>query len=100
MVGRAALGNPWIFQQIEHYLNTGRRLEKPNPTEVQQTLVAHINGLYALYGELQGLRIARKHVGWYCQHLQNGEQLRSQFNKLDNPAAQQALIKHYFTTLV
>ncbi|WP_096777563.1 tRNA dihydrouridine synthase DusB [Thiomicrospira microaerophila] len=100
MIGRAALGNPWIFQQVRYYLETGTHLEKPCFNHIKAILLEHLDGLYALYGELQGLRIARKHTGWYCQHLNEGEKLRRAFNQLDNPAAQQALIEHFFANLV
>ncbi|WP_353957011.1 tRNA dihydrouridine synthase DusB [Thiomicrospira sp. R3] len=100
MIGRAALGNPWIFQQIAYYLKTGNQLEKPNHDEIKRCLLEHLNGLYALYGKLQGKRIARKHLGWYSQHLKNGEQLRRAFNQLDSSAGQLALVEQFFANLV
>lgn len=100
MIGRAALGNPWIFHQIAYYLKTGDQLEKPNHDEIKQCLLEHLSGLYTLYGELQGKRIARKHLGWYSQHLQNGEQLRRAFNQLDSSAEQLTLIEQFFANLV
>lgn len=96
MVGRAALGNPWLFKQIDHYLQTGQLLAEPPPTERQTVIMQHLEGLYALYGEHQGLRIARKHLGWYAKHLPQGEVLRKAFNLAESAQAQCDLIRHFF----
>ena len=69
LIGRAAQGRPWIFREIEHYLRTGSALPEPGQAEVGDILLEHLRGLYALYGSHRGIRIARKHIGWYCvQH--------------------------------
>lgn len=65
MIGRAAQGNPWIFQSINHFLKTGETLPLPDKNEVKQTMIHHIQSLHQFYGEYMGLRIARKHLGWY-----------------------------------
>jgi len=65
MLGRAAQGNPWIFAQIEHFLKTGCHLLPPQFEEVKRTLCAHIAALHAFYGAERGIKIARKHIGWY-----------------------------------
>ncbi|HEY2625001.1 MAG TPA: tRNA dihydrouridine synthase DusB, partial [Dyella sp.] len=67
MVGRGAQGRPWIFREIAHYLATGETLPEPTPQDVCAILVHHLEQLYAFYGELQGVRIARKHLGWYAK---------------------------------
>lgn len=92
MVGRAAQGNPWIFQQIEHFLHTGQPAPEPTEQEREAVLIEHLAGLYELYGEQAGVRIARKHVGWYLQTRPNGLQWRQQFNALENASAQKQLI--------
>jgi tRNA-dihydrouridine synthase B len=66
-IGRAAQGNPWIFQQINHFLNTGDLLTPPKRDEVLSVLTQHIGALHAFYGEYMGVRIARKHLGWYLK---------------------------------
>ncbi|MBD3821354.1 MAG: tRNA dihydrouridine synthase DusB [Thiotrichales bacterium] len=96
MIGRAAQGNPWLFKQISHYLDTQTLLEKPSLTEIEAIVMQHLNGLYQLYGETQGHRIARKHIGWYSQHLTNGTELRKQFNQLSSAQAQLELVKEFF----
>lgn len=65
MIGRAAQGNPWIFREINHYLKTGENLNRPLLSEVRSTLIGHIKALHQFYGDYMGVRIARKHLGWY-----------------------------------
>lgn len=100
MIGRAAQGYPWIFREINHYLKTGHKLDRPSIKEFNQTLMQHVLGLHQLYGETLGVRIARKHIGWYGQHLPQGEMLRKQFNQLTCPETQLELIEGYFSRLL
>jgi len=67
MIGRAAQGRPWIFREIAHFLATGERLPPPSLAEVRDLLLGHLEQLHAFYGEQQGVRIARKHLGWYIK---------------------------------
>jgi tRNA-dihydrouridine synthase B len=67
LIGRAAQGRPWIFREIAHYLQTGQELAPPSAGEVCSILVEHLENLYAFYGEQAGVRIARKHLGWYAK---------------------------------
>ena len=67
MIGRAALGRPWIFREISHYLATGERMASPSRFEVRRWLLEHVDALHAFYGERRGVRVARKHIQWYCQ---------------------------------
>lgn len=99
MLGRAALGNPWIFEQIDYFLKTERHLSRPAIEEIQQVMLQHLNGLYELYGEYTGVRVARKHVGWYSQHLQTGEVLRSRVNKTETVKGQLLVIEDYFNSI-
>ena len=64
MVGRAAQSKPWIFRQINHYLETGLELDEPDLTTRRSWLLQHLQNLYEFYGEFQGIRIARKHINW------------------------------------
>ncbi len=99
MLGRVALGNPWIFNEINHFLKTGTHLLRPRVEEIQQVMLQHLNGLYELYGEYTGVRVARKHVGWYCKHLQSGEILRSRLNKTETVKNQLFVIENYFNSI-
>jgi tRNA-dihydrouridine synthase B len=85
MIGRSAQGNPWIFEQIDHYLRTNESAKKPEISIVKNTLINHVKSLHKFYGEFMGLRIARKHVGWYLDTSFSELQLKRQFNKLDIP---------------
>ncbi|NVJ66502.1 MAG: tRNA dihydrouridine synthase DusB [Gammaproteobacteria bacterium] len=96
MIGRAAQGKPWIFREIWHYLQTGEHLAAPSWQEIQQILLQHIQGLYQLYGEVMGPRIARKHVSWYLQEQADGKAFRRTFNKIEDGATQIKTLNHYF----
>lgn len=96
MIGRASQGYPWIFRDIIHYLNHGEICEPPSLQAFHTMMERHLLGLYQLYGEQHGVRIARKHVGWYCQHLPQGQQLRRAFNQLNCHQAQVEQIHGYF----
>lgn len=65
MVGRGAHGRPWLFQQINHYLATGELLPEPDAETIRDTVLGHLESLYDFYGEVQGVRVARKHLRWY-----------------------------------
>ncbi len=96
MIGRAAQGNPWIFREILHYLETGMLLPPPSLTEIKNTLVCHLHNLYKFYGEFLGVRIARKHIGWYCKHQDNSRIFRSRINQAESISAQLDIIEKYF----
>lgn len=100
MIGRAAQGNPWIFAQINHYLNTGERLPARPLQEVCQVLLRHMNQLYELYGEFRGVLIARKHVGWYTGNLEEAETLKKSFNQLTSADQQLYNVRNYFESLI
>lgn len=99
MIGRAAQGRPWIFNEIRHYLETGTRLAPPGLDRIRQLLLGHLGELHQFYGEFMGLRIARKHVAWYCQSLPDARAFRDCFNQQDSPDAQQDAIYQYFYQL-
>ena len=68
MIGRAAQQQPWIFNRIEHYLETGQTANEPTDQQKQKWLLSHLENLYAFYGEFQGVQIARKHINWQLGH--------------------------------
>ena len=97
MMGRAAQGNPWIFKQINHFLKTGKQLEKPQDRELQSTLQDHLEQLYSFYGNVSGVRIARKHIGWYLNHLNSiSLETRNKINQAQCPNQQRELINSAF----
>jgi tRNA-dihydrouridine synthase B len=99
MIGRAAQGRPWLFRQIAHYLATGEELPEADCAERQQVLLEHLEGLYSLYGCEQGVRVARKHIGWSVRALPGGDALRSAVNRIDAAEAQRAAVNDYFQRL-
>jgi len=76
MIGRAAHGRPWIFRQFLSFLNEGQIISPPAPAEMRAVALEHLQGIYALYGEELGVRVARKHIGWYVRGLPGGEAFR------------------------
>jgi tRNA-dihydrouridine synthase B len=96
MIGRAAQGRPWIFREMAHYLATGRHLPAPHPGEVRDILVNHLRNLYAFYGDTLGVRVGRKHIGWYSKGLTGGATFRHAINQVEGPAAQIAMIDDFF----
>jgi len=73
MVGRGAQGDPWIFREIEHFLKQGSYLAKPDNLEFTETILDHIAAIHQFYGDYLGVRIARKHIGWYFKKTQNSQ---------------------------
>lgn len=96
MIGRAAQGNPWIFREISHFLATGERLPPPPLEEVRDTLLEHLEHLYAFYGEPLGVRVARKHICWYSKGLRGGAVFRDRINRVEDAAAQRAVVREFF----
>ena len=99
MVGRAAQGRPWIFREIGHFLETGDYLPQPMVTEVRELLLEHLQDHYALYGELTGVRSARKHIAWYVRSLPGGNALRQHINTIDDSQVQWQAVADYFDHL-
>ena len=99
LVGRAAQGRPWIFREIAHYLRTGETLPEPTLAEVRDILLAHLRHLHAFYGEVSGVRIARKHLGWYAKDRPENAAFRAVVNRAETAGAQIALTREYFDRL-
>ena len=96
MIGRAAQGNPWIFSQIKHYLETGSELQPPAAAEKADVLKWHLQNLYELYGEYSGVRIARKHIAWYCKGKKHAAEFRSNVYKLESTTEQLDQVDAFF----
>ena len=96
LIGRAAQGRPWIFREVDHFLRTGQLLPAPEMTEVERILLEHLTALHTFYGEVLGVRIARKHVGWYLATLPGAKEFRAHFNRLEDTEAQCANVQAFF----
>lgn len=114
MIGRAAQGRPWIFREIAHFLASGERLTPPTPAEIAAILLEHLAELHAFHGEGQGVRIARKHLGWYLRQVEQAGSdaagdghpnrsphaaFRALINGVDDAQAQLRLTRDYFAAL-
>lgn len=109
MIGRGAQGNPWLFREINYFLEQGKALAKPTPTEFCTIVLEHVRALHEFYGGQQGTKIARKHVGWYLQkqesfrcadhpHLDQG--YRQSFNRIECAQEQCDSLQSYFETYI
>jgi tRNA-dihydrouridine synthase B len=96
MIGRPAQGRPWIFQEIQHFLETGTAMPALPLKEVKGILLGHVQALHQFYGEYLGPRIARKHVGWYLNTHGQAHGFRRTFNTLESASLQLEALEGYF----
>jgi tRNA-dihydrouridine synthase B len=99
MIGRAAQGRPWIFREIEHFLNTGEHLPPPLVAEIRSVLIEHLHELYMFYGSETGVKVARKHISWYTKGLQGSAAFRRTMNQLASCEEQFAAVGAFFSEL-
>ena len=99
MIGRAAQGQPWIFRDIATFLTTGTLLPAPATTEVRAIMRAHLRKLYAFHGEVTGVRIARKHIGWYAAGRTQAQALRQAVMCAETAETQMRAVETYFDAL-
>lgn len=96
MIGRAAQGRPWIFKAIHHYLKTKEILPEPSLEETRDMLLGHLRCLYGFYGEHIGVRVARKHIGWYSKGQRGGAVFRQKVNAVEDVQEQWTLVADFF----
>jgi len=111
MIGRGALGRPWIFRQINEFLSVNKESKGLNPDcskngqqgfetlpaeAVRDIILSHLDELHRLHGESRGVRIGRKHLTWYCKYLQGAEEYRNAVVRVENAADQLQLTKAFF----
>ncbi len=99
MIGRAAQGRPWIFREIEYFLKTGAHLPPPRVQEIHQVLMQHLEDLFDFYGEETGVKVARKHIGWYTKGLVGSAHFRHGLMQLQSSGEQIQTIDHFFGEL-
>ncbi len=100
MIGRAAQGRPWIFNEIHHFITKQQKLNEPSAQSIKNILLSHLENLYDFYGSDRGTYIARKHVSWYSKGQRESNHFRKHFNTLANPDAQLESIIEYFDHLI
>ena len=100
MIGRAALGNPWLFRSVEGLIEHGSNVQMPDLREKCAQILQHISELHRFDGCQKGYRIARKHVAWYLQGIQPDSVFRQTFNAITEPAAQLAVLEEFLNSLL
>jgi tRNA-dihydrouridine synthase B len=96
MVGRGAYGKPWFLKQVIEFLRTGQKLPNPSLKEQLHTVLEHYQAMLSHYGVEAGLRIARKHLGWYSKGLPGSAEFRTRVNQIDEPNAVMALVHDFY----
>jgi tRNA-dihydrouridine synthase B len=99
MIGRAAQGRPWIFREIEAALAGEPLPVGPDHAEARDIMLAHLRDLYDFYGPEAGVRIARKHIGWYCRERPQAQAFRQSAMQVDSAEGQLARVREYFDAL-
>lgn len=100
MIGRGAYGRPWFLAQVMHFLRTGERLPDPSPAERFAIVLEHYEAMLSHYGTDTGLRVARKHLGWYCKGFAGAAELRGRLMTLGDPAAVRAALRAAWSALI
>jgi tRNA-dihydrouridine synthase B len=96
MIGRGAYGRPWFLNQAIHYLRTGERLPDPSLAEQYAIVRAHFEAMLSHYGQETGVRMARKHMGWYSKGLPASAEFRAAVNRETEPAKVRAMLAAFF----
>ena len=97
MIGRGAQGRPWFFRELDFFRQTGRRIAPLEKSSVRDIMLGHLDDLYQFYGETTGVRVARKHLSWYCAGLTNSGNFRSRVIRVDSASEQMRLTRKYFS---
>jgi tRNA-dihydrouridine synthase B len=100
MIGRAAQGRPWIFDEVNFFLREGRLREDLAPEKVRDIMRAHLEDLYSFYGDDTGVRVARKHLSWYFRQHPGQEALRDRLVRIETPDEQLATLLERYDTRV
>jgi tRNA-dihydrouridine synthase B len=100
MIGRGSYGRPWFLRQVIHYLRTRERLPAPSLAQQLATVLAHYEAMLAHYGVAVGVRIARKHLGWYSKGLPGSAEFRAAVNRSENVAEVKGMIRSFFEPLI
>ena len=96
MIGRGAYGRPWFLNQAIHYLRTGERLADPSLAEQYAIVRAHFEAMLSHYGQETGVRMSRKHMGWYSKGLPASAEFRAAVNRETEPAKVRAMLAAFF----
>ena len=97
MIGRGTQGRPWIFRELNYFYKTGKEAPPLAKTELRDIMLGHLNDMHQFYGDTTGVRMARKHLAWYCTSLEKSEEFRSQVVRVDSASGQIRLTREYFS---
>ena len=100
MIGRGAYGRPWLLGQVMHWWRTGEGLADPGMDEQHATLVEHYRAMLDHYGEYTGVKMARKHIGWYTKGLHGSAEFRNKANFIDDAAQVLGEIDRFYEPLL
>ncbi len=100
MIGRGSYGRPWFLGQVAHFLATGEKRPEPPPEERMEVMLEHFETMLGHYGTNPGLRMARKHIGWYSKGLADSAEFRSEVMRMDDPDRVRARIGEFFAPLI
>ena len=96
MIGRGAQGRPWIFRELKLFLQNDVKKPPLDKTELRDIMLGHLDELHRFYGQKRGVRVARKHLTWYCDNLANADEFRYRAVRVDSASEQLDLIREYF----
>ena len=96
MIGRGAQGRPWIFRELGQLLNPDHEIPQLDKYELRDIMLDHLSELHRFYGDLTGVRVARKHLTWYCNSLANADEFRHRVVRVESASEQIGLTKSYF----
>ena len=96
MIGRAARGRPWIFRELDFYREHGKQIATLDKSEVRDIMLDHLSDLYRFYGDTTGVRVARKHLSWYCAGLNDSKEFRARVVRVDSASEQVRLTQTFF----
>ena len=96
LIGRGALGYPWIFREVNSWLAKKVSVDAPSAAEQRDIILSHLDALYELYGEATGVRVARKHLTWYCQHIEGAGVFRDKVVRIESAAKQRQATEEFF----
>jgi tRNA-dihydrouridine synthase B len=100
MVGRGAYGKPWLLGQIMHWFARGKEIADPDLAEQYAVMVEHYRGMLDLYGDEVGVRVARKHIGWYTKGLTGSAEFRNHCNRIDDPTQVLGELARFYEPLI
>ncbi|MFQ6004002.1 MAG: tRNA dihydrouridine synthase DusB [Woeseia sp.] len=97
MIGRGAQGRPWFFRELNYFYERRKHLPPLANSELRDIMITHLNDLYRFYGDATGVRVARKHLTWYCNSLKQSDEFRSRVVRVDSASEQIRLTRDFFS---